>query len=61
MPVKLTNQTKNLLVVTLNGGTSLHLAPGETSPPVDDIEVNGNDKIEKLRRRGQLTVAYIEG
>jgi hypothetical protein len=56
MQVSLVNKTKNLLIVTLSGGTSLHLAPGQITEPVDYMDVAGNEKIEKLRKRGMLEI-----
>jgi len=56
MQVALVNQTKSLLIVTLNGGTSLHMAPGQTSEAVDYREIAGNEKIEKLRKIGTLAI-----
>ena len=56
MQVSLVNKTKSLLIVTLSGGTSLHLAPGQISKPVDYMEVAGNEKIEKLRKSGTLAI-----
>jgi hypothetical protein len=49
MPTHITNISKRLLIVPLNSGETLHLAPGETSAdPLVDYELNGNEKIEKM-------------
>jgi hypothetical protein len=56
MQVALVNQTKSLLIVTLNGGTSLYMAPGQTSESVDYMEIAGNEKIEKLRKTGAVAI-----
>lgn len=56
MQVALVNQTKSLLIVTLNGGMSLYMAPGQTSESVDYMEIAGNEKIEKLRKTGAVAI-----
>ena len=56
MQVALVNQTKSLLIVTLNSGTSLHMAPGQISEAVDYMEIAGNEKIEKLRKTGAIAI-----
>jgi hypothetical protein len=60
MQVSLVNKTKSLLIVTLSGGTSLHLAPGQISKPVDYMEVTGNEKIENLCRNGTLAIVSAQ-
>ncbi len=54
MNVTLTNRTNQLMIVTLNTGRSVHLAPGITSGPLAYAEINGNRKIENLVHRGHL-------
>ena len=54
--MRIVNQTKSLLIVTLNSGVTLHLAPGQSSEPVAEMEVSGNEKVEKLRRSGVVSV-----
>ena len=48
MPFRITNRAKQLLVVPLNGGDAIHLAPGESSAPVEDYELQNNAHVEKL-------------
>lgn len=48
MPFRLTNRAKHLLIVPLNSGESVHLAPGETSEAIEDYELQRNDKVDKL-------------
>jgi hypothetical protein len=55
--MRIVNRTKHLLIVTLNSGISLHLAPGQTSEPIDARELAGNEKLEKLRRTGIVSIA----
>ena len=50
------NRAKHLLVLPLNSGGTLHLAPGETSSPVEDFELANNEKIERLSKEGLIAV-----
>ncbi|MGE5205795.1 MAG: hypothetical protein ACM3PW_09270 [Chlamydiota bacterium] len=56
VPITITNQTKQLLLVPLSSRATLHLAPGETSSPLGDLEVNQNYKVEKLAKLGQIRI-----
>jgi hypothetical protein len=47
---KVINCTKQLVIVPLNDGTTVHLAPGEQAP-VDAFLLTGNDKAAKLIER----------
>jgi hypothetical protein len=58
MPTRLTNTSKQLLIVPLNSGETLHLAPGETSADqVADYELDNNDKVKKLVSTNLLAFA----
>jgi hypothetical protein len=57
--VRLVNLANRLLIVVLNGGQSLYLGPGQTSPPISPAEVNANSKIEKLQRGGLLSIVNV--
>jgi hypothetical protein len=59
MPVILTNKSRRLITVELNSGDWLHLAPGEASKSVDELEVRQNSRVEKLVR-GNLIAAEAE-
>jgi hypothetical protein len=59
MAVTLANRSKYLAIITLNNGMTYHLAPGENSPPIEDLQLNGNKKISKLVNSGQLSVAPV--
>jgi hypothetical protein len=48
VPVRITNRSRGLLTIELNSGTSLHLAPGETSGALEELEVDGNRWVQKL-------------
>ena len=56
MSVQIINRTKRLAIVPLNSGESIHLAPGEKSPPIDEFELENNAKVEKL-----LNLMYSAG
>ncbi len=60
MEITLTNRSAYLLIVPLNSGTTLHLSPGQCSGLVDDLEVNGNAKVEKLVNNCQLSIQSVE-
>jgi len=57
VPVIIRNRAGYLLIRPLNNGTMIHLAPAETSEPVTDLEVAGNEKIEKLVQAGLIAIA----
>jgi hypothetical protein len=50
MSVKYINRSHGLSIIPLNSGDSIHLAPGETSPAIDEIEIKNNAKVQKLLR-----------
>lgn len=58
--VILKNNSSYLSIVTLNSGKTVHLAPNEASAPMDDLEVSGNAKVEKLIGLGQLSMTVVE-
>lgn len=51
------NLAQHLLILQLNDGNSVYLAPGETSAAIHDEQVNGNDKIAKLVRNNFLAAS----
>jgi hypothetical protein len=56
MPFIIQNRAKHLLVLPLNSGGTLHLAPGETSSPVAEFEIENNEKVERLLNEGLIAV-----
>lgn len=60
MSMKITNKSRQGLVVPLNSGTAIHLAPGETCDPLDDFETAANAKIEKMSSSGLIALARVE-
>jgi hypothetical protein len=56
MPVTLENLTDRPVLLTLGGGEALRLSPGETSEPLDDVELEAVGKIGKLVERGVVRV-----
>lgn len=61
MPVTITNKAKQLLIVPFNSGASISLAPGESSDPVEDFEIENNEKVGKLGRSGLIETKSTEG
>lgn len=55
------NRARHLLVLPLNGGGTLHLAPGETSSPVDDVELDNNEKVGRLANDGLIARSAADG
>jgi hypothetical protein len=55
MAYTITNLTRHLLVLPLNSGETLHLAPGETSGAVEDYELVNNAKVDKLMSQGLIS------
>jgi hypothetical protein len=55
------NKTRHLLTLTLNSGDTAHLAPGERSRPLSEIETKNNTKIEKLLREGWIEITAVSG
>ena len=60
MAITITNRTRQLLIIELNNGETIHLAPDRTSGPIDEALVNGNEKISKLLRSNLITSAAAE-
>jgi len=55
------NRTRHLLTLTLNSGDTLHLAPGESSRPLSEIETKNNTKTERLLREGWIETTAVSG
>lgn len=60
MASKLVNLGRQLLVVPLNSGETIHLAPGEFSDAIEDYELDHNSKVEKLIRENLLAKRGVE-
>ncbi|MBL7188283.1 MAG: hypothetical protein ISS70_18315 [Phycisphaerae bacterium] len=56
MSCEITSQAKQLLIIPLNSGKTIYLAPNECSCPVADFEVNDNQKIAKLLKRKMIRI-----
>jgi len=53
---RIVNRTPQLLIVPLNSGKAVHLAPNETSPLLEPAEINGNAKVDKLLASTSITL-----
>jgi len=53
---RIVNRTPQLLIVPLNSGKVVHLAPNETSPLLEHAEINGNAKVDKLLASTSITL-----
>jgi hypothetical protein len=56
----LTNRAKHLLILRLNSGATIHLAPNESTPPLDQLEIAGNRKIDDLIAQHRLATGAGE-
>jgi hypothetical protein len=56
MPVTITNRSNQLLILHLNDGQAIYLAPGESSRPLDEMQVGGNEKMAKLTRDNLVSI-----
>ena len=54
MPLKITNRAKHLLIIPLNSGQTIHLAPGESSDAIEDYELEKNERVERLEGEGLI-------
>jgi hypothetical protein len=61
VPVRITNRSRGLLTIELNSGATVHLAPGETSDSVEELEVADNRWVTKLLDRQQIEVEQPKG
>lgn len=60
MPMTITNGAQRLIILQLNDGSSLYLAPGESSGPVDEVKVSGNEKVRKLMNESVISVSSVK-
>jgi hypothetical protein len=60
MTVKLANRAKHLVIVPLNSGDTIHLAPHETSRPIEEVEIQHNGAVEKLVRGNFIALTGSE-
>jgi hypothetical protein len=59
MALKVTNLSRNLILVRPLSGGTVHLRPGEQSDELPDAEVKGNPRVEDLVGRRLLGVEEI--
>ena len=60
MSTRITNKSRQSLVIPLNSGNAIHLAPGETYGPLDEVETTANAKIEKMSSSGLIALAHLD-
>ncbi len=59
MSVEIKNLTNRPVLMRLNSGRSLHLAPGATSTELADTEISNNAKVEKLTGRHVIALNAV--
>ena len=57
MAMSYVNRAQHLVIVPLNTGETVHLAPSEVSRPLEDYEIRDNPGIDKLLARGFVRAA----
>jgi hypothetical protein len=60
MPVTVENLTNRPVLLRLNSGQTLHLAPRTTSGEILDVEVKSNAKVQKLQDRRVIALHKVE-
>jgi len=60
MRVTITNRAGHLLLCPLNSGKTIHLAPAAISEPLDELEIAGNEKVDKLLAARLISVTARE-
>lgn len=60
MPVTIENLTNRPVLLRLNSGQTLHLAPRTTSGEIREVEVKGNAKVQKLEGWRVITLHKVE-
>jgi hypothetical protein len=60
MAMTITNRAQRLIILQLNDGSALYLAPGESSRPVDEVKVSGNEKVRKLMSESVISVSSVK-
>ena len=53
---RIKNRSPQFLVVTFNSGSTVHLAPQEVSDPMDEIEIKGNVRLQKMEKNLLVTI-----
>jgi len=59
MALHIVNRAKHLLIIPLNSGKTVHLAPGESSHPVQEREINANEKVAKLLKENLIATTRV--
>ena len=59
MAIIITNISDQLTIVPFNSGKAVYVAPGESSSPIEELEINGNEKVEKLLKANLITTTKV--
>jgi len=59
MSVKIENVTNRPVLLRLNSGKTLHLAPNTTSTEILEVDVNNNSKVHKLQDRKVIALHKV--
>ena len=59
MPVKIENLTNRPVLLRLNSGQTLHLAPRIATTEIMEVEVKGNTRLQKLQERHVIALHEV--
>lgn len=60
MAFRIKNISHQLLIVSLNSGKTVYLAPRESSHPIEELEISGNEKVAKLLKANLVATTKVE-
>ena len=56
MAFRIKNTSHQLLVITLNSGKTVHIAPQDISESIEEIEKSGNPRLEKMKKNSLISI-----
>lgn len=60
MDFQVKNKARFPLVITLNSGRTIHLAPKEVSESMDEIEIKRNQQLERMKEKSLIIIEEIK-
>jgi hypothetical protein len=58
--VRVTNASRNLVLIRTRSGPTIYLDSGEQTDELPEHEIIGNPQVEPLRERGLITVYTVD-
>ena len=59
MAFRIKNISHQVLLVSLNSGKTVYLAPGESSRPIEELEISGNEKVAELLKANLVATTKV--